>query len=297
MLYSMTGFGARTSHLILQDGRKLSLAIELKSVNARFFEAVCKLSSPLSSLEVSLITLLRKRLLRGRLYLSMFIVEGEGAFESLLPSFEHLQSYITVAQDIQKRFDLPGELEVKDIIQLPDIFVKQRGSLSEPDMAKMIEEVKSVADLLMGTRHVEGEELERDMRKSLEICTIKIEHIKGYFEQYIIELKQKIHEALTLYEQTPSDQLKIQLDELYATLHKSDINEEIVRFTSHGNAVVTCMQEKVVEKGKKLDFMFQELLREINTIMAKCVTFQISSVGVDIKVEVEKMREQVQNIL
>ncbi len=297
MLYSMTGFGGKTCHLTLQDGRKLSLIIELKSVNARFFEAVCKMSSALSSLEVPITTMLRKRLFRGRLYLIMSLVEGEGALELLVPSLDHLQTYLTVATDIQKRFGLAGELKIQDIMVLPDIFVKQRGILHERDMASIIDETGKIADLLMEARRLEGDELEKDMLKSVEICRVKIDQIKVHFDQFINELKTKINDTLAAYEQTPNDQTKINLDECYAVLHKSDINEEIVRFSSHINAVVTCFHENGIEKGKKLDFIFQELLREINTIMAKCVTFHISSTGVDIKVEVEKMREQVQNIL
>ena len=111
------------------------------------------------------------------------------------------------------------------------------------------------------------------------------------------EQKKKIDEQLIIV-QNDTDASKTALDDLYVELNKMDIHEEITRFNGHLESVNKLLvAADHVDKGKRIDFILQELLRETNTIMAKCSTFGISSCGIDIKVELEKAREQVQNVV
>ena len=123
-----------------------------------------------------------------------------------------------------------------------------------------------------------------------------MEGIHKLSEKLMTSLKQQVDQHLVLVEK--SDELaKLKLQDLYAMVNKADIHEEITRFKSHLASVDTLLKSKEIDKGKRLDFILQELLRETNTVMSKCSDFDISSLGVDIKVELEKAREQVQNIV
>ena len=297
MLYSMTGFASELVTVEVPGTGRVCLAIEIKTINARFFEAVCKLPNVLSALEVKLINVLQKKLLRGRVYLTVKFGEDNEAFESLEPSLKNVQAYLSASKAISKTYGIPGELTVRDLFALPNIFVSTKTELGDEHEQLVVSQVERVADKLMRTRAEEGATLRKDFDLRFELCRRSIERIVGLFETLMANLKIAVDAKLAAYQADPNDQLKIQLDDLYSTLNKSDIQEEITRFKSHLLAVENLLANDQVEKGKRLDFILQELLRETNTIMAKCSNYDISSVGVDIKVELEKAREQVQNII
>jgi len=293
----MTGFGSELVTVEVAGMGRVCLAIEIKTINARFFEAACKLPNVLSALEIKLISVLQKKLLRGRVYLTVKFGEDNEVFENLEPSLKNVQAYLSAAKTINNAYGVSGELTVKDLFILPNIFVSTKTALNEEHEQLIISLVERVADRVMHTRAEEGGALRKDFNARFSACRSSIVRIGNLFEVIMANLKQAIDEKLVQYQTEPSDQLKIQLDDLYSTLNKCDIHEEITRFNSHLTAVETLLANEQVEKGKRLDFILQELLRETNTIMAKCTNYDISSVGVDIKVELEKAREQVQNII
>lgn len=293
----MTGFSSELVTVEVPNMGRVCLAIEIKTINARFFEAVCKLPNVLSALEVRLISVLQKKLLRGRVYLTVKFGEDNEAFENLEPSLKNVQAYLSAAKTINQTYGISGELTVRDLFMLPNIFVSTRTELDEEHEQLVISLVERVAERVMQTRGEEGATLRKDFDLRFGLCRASIVRIGELFETLMANLKQAVDAKLAAYEAEPSDQLKIQLDDLYSTLNKSDIQEEITRFKSHLSAAENLLANEQVEKGKRLDFILQELLRETNTIMAKCTNYDISSVGVDIKVELEKAREQVQNII
>lgn len=297
MLYSMTGFSSELVTVEVPGAGRVCLAIEIKTINSRFFEAVCKLPNVLSALEVKLINVLQKKLLRGRVYLTVKFGEENEAFESLEPSLKNVQAYLAASKLINKAHGVSGELTMRDLFLLPNIFVSNKVSLDEAHEQLIVSLVEKVADKVMKTRGEEGNTLRKDFELRFGLCKASIVRVVEVFEALMISLKQAVDAKLAAYQAEPNDQTKIQLDDLYSTLNKSDIQEEITRFKSHLAAVEGLLANDQVEKGKRLDFILQELLRETNTIMAKCSNYDISSVGVDIKVELEKAREQVQNII
>ena len=297
MLYSMTGFGSELVTVEVSGMGRVCLAIEIKTINSRFFEAVCKLPNVLSALEVKLINVLQKKLLRGRVYLTVKFGEDNEAFENLEPSLKNVQAYLLAAKTISDAHGIPSELTVRDLFMLPNIFVSSKTALNEEHEQLIISLVDRVAAKVMQTRAEEGTTLRKDFNTRFGVCRTSVVRIKGLFETIMANLKLAVDEKLVQCQAEPSDQLKIQLDDLYSTLNKCDIHEEITRFNSHLTAVEALLAHEQIEKGKRLDFILQELLRETNTIMAKCTNYDISSVGVDIKVELEKAREQVQNII
>ncbi len=295
MFLSMTGFGSKTIALPLEKDQKISLSIEIKSINSRFFEAACKLPSFLGHMEVKIVGMLKQKLIRGRIYLTVRL-EEEGALEKIVPSFRLVEEYLQAANKIRKDFKIQGDLSVTDIIKLPGVFVSEKSQIKPEFEAAIFKHIEIVAQTLLKSREVEGKSLQVDLDKSFSICSDKIEKIKTLFKAFMQHQKDEIGRISASF-QKGDEQAKLKLDELYSTLNKIDIHEEITRFDSHLKSIKKVVKDKEVEKGKRLDFILQELMRESNTILAKCSNFEISSAAVDIKVELEKAREQAQNVV
>ena len=296
MLLSMTGFGSGTIVIGTRVG-KLSLVVEMKTVNSRYFEATCKLPMTLSGLEVKVINLLQSLLGRGRLYLVARFAEDSEIFESVNPSLKVVEQYVAAASLIKDKFNLSGELSVADILALPNVFELGRSEFTEEEEKEILVGMEKIAGQLTLMRSQEGNRLQQDLEKRFAVCAQKIADISVYFEQVMQEQKDLVDKQLVL-SKDGDEQAKHQLDESYITLNKMDIHEEITRFNSHLVSVRDLLKDtKHQDKGKRFDFILQELLREINTLMAKCAHFTISSLSVDVKVELEKAREQIQNIV
>jgi uncharacterized protein (TIGR00255 family) len=198
---------------------------------------------------------------------------------------------------LKQKFKLSGDLTISDILKLPDVFVQERGDLTQEEETLIFKAIEDVANRLNRTRQEEGARLEKDFLMRFDLCAKRIKEIEKRFKNLMIEHKTRLDKQLSLVQQG-DENAKQQAEDLYAELNKIDIQEEITRFNSHLVSISNVIKDKKqIDKGKRLDFILQELLREINTLMAKCSSFSISSLSVDIKVELEKAREQVQNIV
>lgn len=296
MLLSMTGFGSGSVVINTRAG-KLSLLVEMKTINSRYFEATCKLPITLSSLEVKILNLLQASLSRGRLYLVARFAEDSEIFENVSPSLKVIEQYVTAAALVKKKFNLSGDISVTDVLTLPNVFELGRSEFTAEEEKEILVGIEKVAAQLTQMRTQEGARLQVDLENRFALCAQKIADISVYFEQVMQDQKDLVDKQLAL-SQGGDEQAKHQLEELYGTLNKMDIHEEITRFNSHLVSVRDLLKDgKNRDKGKRLDFILQELLREVNTLMAKCSHFTISSLSVDIKVELEKAREQIQNIV
>ncbi len=292
----MTGFGASRESLFVSKNKKVNFSVEVKSLNSRFFEVVCKLPGPLSSIEIKVIDLLKKKLVRGRIYLTLRAAEESYVFHTLKTNTAMIKDYVAASKKIKKDFKLKGELEVSEVLNLPDVFISEEKDISgavEKDVLKLIEKA---ADQLIKSRAAEGANLKKDLETFFVISSQKMVEIKKLFVKLMKSKKDAIKKILSSDGRNEESE-KLKLDELYSVVNKIDINEEITRFDSHLKIIKTVLKDKALTKGKRLDFILQELVRELNTINAKSGSFDISSLAVDIKVELEKAREQVQNIV
>ncbi|MFH1643693.1 MAG: YicC/YloC family endoribonuclease [bacterium] len=296
MFLSMTGFGNARETLLIDKKKKIGFSVEVKSLNSRFFEAVCKLPGPLSSLEIKIIELLKGKLVRGRIYLTLRASEDSYLFQTVKPNLSLVGDYLSAARKIKKEFSLESDLCIAELLKLPDVFISEEKDISgavEKDILALIEKA---ADLLTKSRAVEGNNLKKDLEMFFDVCFEKMIKIKQLFIQLMKSKKDAIKKLLS-QQNNGDESSKLKLDELYSVVNKIDINEEITRFDSHLKVIKTVLKDKSSSKGKRLDFILQELVRELNTINAKSGSFDISSLAVDIKVELEKAREQVQNIV
>ncbi len=295
MLVSMTGYCSLSEQLKLPDAGSVWMTVELKTLNSRFFEVVCKLSSSLSHLELPSNALLQEKLIRGRIYINVRVDEGKGGLEKLAPSWTAIDQYLAAAQEIKAKHKLAGELSLSDLFLLPNTVVPQERSLTERDNAVILDFIGRAATRVVQARTEEGARLEKDFVKMFAVCDDKIKHIEHAFALVLDRQRLLIKEAMAANKNP--DQPNPHIEELQVTLKKMDIHEEVTRFKSHLASVRPVIAAAGVEKGKRLDFILQELLRETNTMMAKCSAYEISAHGIDIKVELEKAREQIQNIV
>lgn len=291
----MTGFSSLSEQVDVPGIGPTTIVIELKTLNSRFFEVVAKLPSCLSSLEVPFTNVLQEKLIRGRIYINVRFDEKQGGLELIVPSFKTIDQYVSAVKVIQEKYKFSGTLTIQDVIRLPNALVAQQGELDQK-LAEILQGlVAKSAEAVMRIRTQEGNRLEKDFEKIFKLCGDKIKDIEKIFNQVIEQHKETLRQALAA--NPHPEQPNQHIEELQATLKKIDIHEEIIRFKSHLESIPVVLKASGIEKGKRLDFILQELLRESNTMMAKCPAYQISAICIDIKVELEKAREQIQNIV
>lgn len=292
----MTGFSTYTLTIPLENSGSVAIVIEIKSLNTKFFEATCKLPSVLSNLEIEIINKLKQRLHRGRVFFAIRLSTEVGLFESITPSMKIVEQYLATAELMRKKYGVSGDIDVATLMKLPDVFVHEKQPIPEALSSHLMVGLEEAITRLIDSRNREGEVLTKDLQDRFAACEKNMQAIEADFD---IAIKASKEEVAKLLEEVSAgkDELKPKLEEAYGQLNRMDIHEEITRFKSHLAAVKLLLAGVGHDNGRRLDFILQELMRETNTITAKCSTYTISALAVDIKVELEKAREQAQNIV
>jgi len=297
MVHSMTGFASKTFVLTLPDNKYSNVAISIKSLNSRFFETTVKLPQGLSHLEIPIIKLLKNKLIRGHVYFTIH-VSNSSIFEGpITPAFNTIKSYVSAIEEIKKIHSLADQIKLEHILRLPNIFSIESQELDEQSTKSIMDITDALTETLIIMRRQEGKALAQDFDIRLTNVRTEMEIIKNRAFEFINEWKKKTHEALKEMGADDSLFAETQKNLFYTTLDKIDIHEEITRFNNHLNQFILCLSSPDMEKGKQLDFILQELGREINTINAKCSDSTISLHAINVKVEIEKLRQQIQNIV
>lgn len=297
MLQSMTGFAAKTISLTKGKDQKAHISIQLKSLNSRYFELNAKLPQPLAHLETDLLKRLKSALYRGYVHVIVNL-DNPSIFKGTIePSIGTAQEYMNAIQAVQAACKIGGTISIDNLIRLPNIFAIPEQDLDTQSSHAILAAMDELIATVIDERKKEGAQLQKDLERLMKSLHVSIEHVAQRSIAHIDEQKQKLI-ALTkeLHDDT-SDSAEIKKSTLYTILDKIDIHEEIVRFKSHLENVSALLLNDHIEKGKRLDFTMQELAREINTISAKCSDAVIARLSIDIKVDIEKAREQVQNIV
>jgi len=297
MILSMTGYSNQTVSIPLATGT-LQAHISLKSLNARFFEATCKLPHALSHLETEISKKLKHRLYRGNVYCTVFAYNPHIFKSHLQPSDGMIASYLEGVSYIQQTYNIPGEMDINRFISLPHIFETHEEPISQEALDHIRNAIDDLIERLLEDRKQEGATLEQDIKDRLSTVSTTIKQLEERAQTFLEERRAKLMENLPETQESASEESRDhQMHMIHAQLDKIDIHEEIVRFKNHLDNMYSCIASEQVEKGKRLDFILQELFREINTINAKCSDAQLSNFAITIKVELEKAREQVQNIV
>lgn len=287
----MTGFGRCLESV---DGK--TIIVEIKSVNHRYFEFSSRVPRSCGYLDEKLKSFIQGKVSRGKIDVGVSIQSDSVSDEKIEVNSEVAKGYITALRSANEELGLEDDLTLSRIMRLPDIFDVKR---IEEDEETVWNEVKSVAEKALerfiAMREAEGEKMREDILSRLDYITELVEKIEKKSpettEKYRKKLFDKISEVL---KDTNVDEQRI-LTEAAIFSEKTAVDEETVRLRSHINQCreMLSMNEAV---GRKLDFLIQEFNREANTIGSKCQDIEITKVVVDLKSEIEKIREQVQNI-
>ena len=290
MIRSMTGFARRG---VPQS--KGGWNVEIRSLNHRYFEFSLKVPPALYSLEDRIREFCQHAVKRGKVTVN--ITESAGSsLEDVALDEEVLRFYLSAIRKIQKKFRLEGNLSVSDLLSLPRIFsVEKKWEAPEKFWPTLKPLLKRAVEVLQQSRAKEGKALSKDILEriaKIEKGLSRVESLaKNLPKEYYEKLRGRIQE---LFETKLAQNDRV-WQEAVLLAERSDVTEEIVRFKSHLRLFRGKM-EKEDQVGKELDFILQEINREVNTLGSKSQNTDISKEVVLIKAELEKIREQIQNI-
>jgi uncharacterized protein (TIGR00255 family) len=294
----MTGFASKNIPLPIDGATQTAMVVSLKSLNARFFEVTCKLPYQFNHLEVDLIRLIQQKLQRGHIYFTVYLANPDAFKGTVNPSLTVVDGYMAAIKMIQQKYQLSDAVTIGQILQLPNVFTFDEKRPDENLKKYVVEATEQLIDAVIEQQGKEGEALKADIEKRIDHMQQDMQTIEASSGILIENQKNKIAKVLQdIAVEGVAPTADIQKHAAFALLDKMDINEEIVRFKSHLGNLRSELGSKTQEKGKRLDFTLQELAREINTIAAKCSDASIGNVAINIKVELEKAREQAQNIV
>ena len=297
MIESMTGFAAKTVSIPLTGDNRVQLSITLKSLNSRFFEAHCKLPYQLSHLETRCIKLFKKQLHRGNIYFTI-VVTNPGALKSnVVPALETARAYVKAINTLKEHLTLDQSISLERIIALPHIFCVEETAVNETFTQKIVDAITELIESVTSERRREGETIAQDLQQRINAMQSGIEIIARESEKQVEAHKERLNKLSQETTEGTDDIAEARKGILYTMLDKIDVHEEISRFKSHLENLTHHITSETIEKGRLLDFTLQELAREINTITAKCSDATIGAHAITIKVEIEKAREQVQNVV
>jgi uncharacterized protein (TIGR00255 family) len=289
---SMTGYGRGAA-----AGDNFSVAVDLKTVNNRFLDIHLRLSGELSSLEASIKRRISSRLSRGRVDVSVtFERTSEVAYELNRPL---IAGYVGALREMQQEFQIAGDIDINVVARLPGALQPARDGIDDTMIAGIDRALDEAIGELERMREQEGEALQTEMRDRLDRIEGLIPVIEnaagGLSETYRQRLQKRIGELLNRETQLIElDQARMAQEIAYLA-DRSDVSEEMVRLRSHITQFRDAL-ESTNETGKMLDFLLQELNREANTTLSKSTELTIKEAALGIKAEVEKLREQVQNV-
>ncbi len=285
MLYSMTGYGSTTLEI-----NKFKFDIELKTLNSRYLDNNISLPNFLSSIEIEVGNILKKRLLRGKIELRVKSSSSDG--NSVKFNQDVIKKYIKDLKNISE-FDESNLL--KSVINLPNSIDKPEIIITKSNLNNFYKAIDTVINNVISFRLKEGLNTEKDIKISIKEISNMSDKIIGLSSDHKKFLKDQLEKK--------SQEYNISIDksryeqEVFYYLEKIDINEELVRLDSHLKYFNDILKDKQIEKGKKLGFICQEIGREINTIGSKANNSKIQSFVVEMKSSLEKLKEQSLNIL
>jgi uncharacterized protein (TIGR00255 family) len=291
MVRSMTGFGRGES---LADDRRMT--VEIRSVNHRFLEFSSRLPRGLATLENRVRERVQGRISRGKVYVGVTLDGTVAASATLRLNDEVAERYLQIFQEMKARFGLRGEPEIAAFITLPEVLTREEEGLSEEAGWALLEPPlqAALADF-DGMRAREGEALALDLRQRVRGIREASERIQTRNPDVVARVRDRLAERLAqISKDAEYNRFRLEA-EMTLLADRTDVTEECVRLRSH---LAQCEEafDGPESAGRRLNFLMQELNREANTIGSKCQDLDITRDVLFIKEEIERIREQVQNI-
>lgn len=287
----MTGYGRCET---VKEGKKI--LVEIKSVNHRFSDYNIKVPRHLGFLEDKVRRYASERVTRGKVDIYVSVENYDDAECDIMLNTELASNYIEVLKELRDKFGLRDDISVSSVARYTDIFKTER---REEDQDKIWEVVKSVMtealDAFSAMRGREGERIEKDLRERIAYMSELAGQVDERSPQTVAEYRDKLYAKIKeLLEDREIDEARI-LTEVAIFADKVAVNEETVRLASHFEEFYQIL-DSGGPAGRKLDFLIQEINREVNTIGSKANDIEIAKIVVTLKGEIEKLREQIQNI-
>lgn len=291
MIKSMTGFGRSE---ILKNNRKI--VIEVKSVNHRYLEAGIKMPKKLNSFESRIRETLKKYANRGKVDIFINYEDNNETQVNLKYNDKLAKEYMDIFAKMADEFKIENDINVSALSRYPEVISMEDAEVDEEELWAFIEEaLKESLEKFVETRVLEGEHLKNDLLLKLDHMEELVDFIEErspeIMKEYRSKLEDKVKEILG---DTTIDESRI-ATEVVIYADKICVDEETVRLRSHINHARKCLSEDG-GIGRKMDFIAQEMNRESNTILSKANDIEISNAAIDLKTEIEKVREQIQNI-
>ena len=291
MLRSMTGYGRGKYE---KDFREYS--VEIKSVNNRYSDVLIKIHRNLSFLEETIKKLISNSIVRGKVEVFITFANNSDKGRNIAINSELAKKYIEEMKKLAEETNINSNIEVIDVMKMPDVL---NTKLDEEDEKIITEELvqctKEAIKSFIEMRETEGEKIKEDLEERAKLISEKIDKINsistGLVKEYIVKLERRVNELL---KPNLIDEARL-AQEIVLYSDKCSVEEEITRMRSHISQFLNLLN-KDTSNGKRIDFLIQEMNRETNTIGSKANNLDITNYVVDIKTELENIREQIQNI-
>ena len=289
MIQSMTGYGVGNA-----VQKNLSVDVEIKSVNSRYYEAYLKIPPALAAKEYELREMIKQKIQRGKI--NCIILLKYNGVENGSTQFDpaKLESFLKMINKIRKSAGLKDQVKLEHILASKDMFTSKETEISVSGFDLVKKALNKATDQLLKMRRNEGKELAIDLKNRIKYIGNKVAEIEREFQKgkkdYYEKLQNRVNELLGDKE-IDKDRLNV---ELAFIADRADITEECVRLKSHLKFFLKSLSEP--EPGRKLNFLCQEMNRETNTISSKSISTSVTHTSVFIKEEIEKIREQIQNL-
>ncbi len=291
MIKSMTGFGRSE---VSNIDRKIT--VEMKSVNHRYCDISIKIPKKLSFFEVGIRNLLKKYIGRGKVDVYISYEDYTENTVCVKYNSDLAKEYYDNLNKISQELGIENDVRATVLSRYPDVFTLEEQTIDEGKLWELLEEaVRNAAESFVETRITEGENLKADLKNKLNNMAILVEFIEERSPQILIDYRSKLLAKVTeLLQDTKVDE-SILLTEVTVYADKICVDEETVRLKSHIDNMINTLNESD-NVGRKLDFIAQEMNREANTVLSKISDIDITNKAIDLKTEIEKVREQIQNI-
>lgn len=291
MVKSMTGFGRCE---ISEGTRKMT--VEMKSVNHRYLDVNMKMPKKLNFFDASIRNLLKTYIQRGKVDLFITFEDTAETNFSLKYNQELAGEYLKYLQQMADTFGLENDIRVSTLSRYPEVLSMEEVQMDEEELWNLLEKaLKGACEQFVETRIKEGENLKKDLLAKLDEMLENVEYISVRSPQIIGEYRKKLEDKVKeLLEDVHIEESRL-ATEITIFADKICVDEEIVRLRSHIEHTKETLEEGGAV-GRKLDFIAQEMNREANTILSKANDLEVSNRAIDLKTEIEKVREQIQNI-
>lgn len=291
MIKSMTGFGRAEK---LDEERKIT--VEMKSVNHRYLDINMRMPKKLSIFEASIRTLLKEYIQRGKV--DLFITYEDYTKSGVFIKYnkEIARQYLEYLEQMSDEFGLEQDISAGMLSRYPEVFTMEEQAVDESRLWDLLSQVlKEAAGQFVDAREKEGEHLRRDILEKLKGMEAKVDLVEQRSPQILQEYREKLEmKVKELLADTQIEESRIAA-EVILFADKICTDEETVRLRSHIRHMANVLSESE-GIGRKLDFIAQEMNREANTILSKANDLETSNLAIDLKTEIEKVREQIQNI-